>query len=136
VKISTTWLALTASGCFALIGVGALSQTADGAAKPQEQDQTYQMYANVDAEGDLGSNHDAVRVKLDAGTHIYTVKFAHEISHCAASVQPGRAGGSDPVKAASSVLAQGGPKVFLARFTDPDGNIINDPFMLTVTCVR
>ncbi|WP_338182847.1 hypothetical protein [Jatrophihabitans sp.] len=94
------------------------------------------MYANVDAEGDLGSNHDAVKVSLDAADHVYTIKFAHTISHCAATVQAGRAGGSDPVLAASSVVAQSGTGAFVTRFTDPDGNTINDPFMITVTCIK
>jgi hypothetical protein len=134
-RIPTIFVAAAVLAC-SLLGVGVLSQSADGAAKPQEQDLTYQMYANVDAEGDLGSNHDAVKVQLAADSHIYTVSFAHQIIHCAASVQAGRAGGTDPVFVVSSVVAQSGKSAFLTRFTDPDGNKINEPFMITVTCSK
>jgi hypothetical protein len=51
------------------------------------------MYANVDAEGDLGSNYDAVSVQ--AAYHEYDVTFKKPIGHCAAVVQSGKAGGSD-----------------------------------------
>jgi hypothetical protein len=136
VRIPNIVGASVATACLSLVGFGVLIQSADGAAKPQEQDQTYQMFANVDAEGDLGSNHDAVKVSLEAGDHIYTIRFAHYIDTCAATVQAGRAGGTDPVIAASSVVAQSSRTAFVTRFTDPDGNRVNEPFMITVTCNR
>lgn len=60
---------------------------------------TFQMYANVDEHGNLGSNSGAVSAKeLDAGTPTpyYVVKFSHPIGSCAAIAQNGYAGGDLP----------------------------------------
>ena len=54
------------------------------------------MFANMDAEADLGSNYDAVGAKPLPGSTEYVVTFSKPSGHCAAAVQPGEAG-SDPV---------------------------------------
>jgi hypothetical protein len=103
---------------------------------------TFQMYANVDAEGDLGSNFDATAAKHVA-TGIYVVTFSQEIGHCAATAQVGEAGGSDQSVPSESIV---GPDTegdadhqFVAGFLAPtgDGSVtnVNTPFMLTLTCV-
>jgi hypothetical protein len=118
---AATLIALTAG-----FGTGAATGSSASSA-------TYEMYANVDAEGDLGSNYDAVSVKLVADT--YLVKFSHSIGSCAAVVQPGKAGGPDPVKAAESTVIPLSDKTFGVQFVAAAlGNVTTDPFMLTVTC--
>jgi hypothetical protein len=60
---------------------------------------TFQMFANVDQHGNLGSNSGAVSAKeVDAGTPTpsYVVTFSHPIGSCAAVAQNGYAGGDLP----------------------------------------
>ena len=98
---------------------------------------TFQMYANVDAEGDLGSNFDAVSASLETISPTYVVTFTQPIGHCAAAAQAGKAGGPDIVNFAESVVLAGGAKSFVVGFkTAADGQLIREPFMLTVTCSR
>jgi hypothetical protein len=104
---------------------------------------TFQMYANVDGSGNLGSNFDAVSaIEVDPGTPTpsYTVTFNHPIGSCAAVAQNGFAGGA--------LAASGYPTrvVFDAKNPDAFDVQINenaDPsepvsqaFMIVVTCKR
>jgi hypothetical protein len=99
---------------------------------------TYQMYADVDAEGDLGSNVDAVKVVVNTPkTGVYTVTFDKPIGSCAATAQPGEAGGTDePLQLASTAtFVQGQPDAWQVAFFDAHSNeFAATPFMLTVTC--
>lgn len=131
---------------FGLLAAGAIgaglvgSGIADGAptatrtAKPA----TFQMYANVDAAGDLGSHHDAEKVELENPSDpFYAVIFSKPVGHCAADAQVGNANGKGKtVSATSRVISAGGngSKVFVVGFTDANGNAVTDPFMVTVTC--
>jgi hypothetical protein len=101
---------------------------------------TYQMFANVDAEGDLGSNY-GVSSDTRSSTGDYIVTFKHSILHCALEATPGGVGGPD----------QGGDFIAVAQyfaiadpthkvrvtFTDPtsDDQPNNTPFMITATCL-
>jgi hypothetical protein len=96
------------------------------------------MYANVDAESDLGSNYDAVSAMPVPGSSEYIVTFAKPIGHCAAVVQPGKAGGPDNVDYVSSEVVRASKKSFDVSFGIPDSDgsveLKHEPFMLTVTC--
>lgn len=99
---------------------------------------TFQMYANVDAEGDLGSNVDAVKAMVDKPeTGVYIVTFDKPIGSCAATAQPGDAGGTDkPTQLASTAeYVQGQPDEWLVAFFNYNTNEFEaTPFMVTVTC--
>lgn len=138
-------IALAAVGLIALgatapslLGVGAAGAAP---AVTQPPPATFQMYANVDAEGNLGSNSGVVRVGPLAGGIGYVVTFSKLIGHCAAVVQPGKAGGADVVYSAMPVVNFAGTnyatsKAFNVQFYTADGNVIRDPFMMTVTCSK
>ena len=98
---------------------------------------TFQMYANVDAEGDLGSNFDAVRAFVDT-TNVYVVTFTQPVGHCAAVAQAGKAGGPDSVDFAESLVVPGNAKSFVVAFkkSSADADFVRDPFLLSVTCSR
>lgn len=99
---------------------------------------TFQMYANVDAEGDLGSNVDAVKAIVDKPeTGVYIVTFDKPIGSCSATAQPGEAGGTDePFQLASTATyVQGQPDAWeLAFFNAHSNEFEATPFMVTVTC--
>lgn len=117
-----------------LLGVGvAGAAPAATTAKPA----TFQMYANVDAESDLGSNSGAVSAKPVPGSSAYFVTFKKPIGHCAAVVQPGKAGGSDNVDFVDTIVSFAGPNTFSVAFGIPGDNgteLKHEPFMMTVTC--
>jgi hypothetical protein len=97
---------------------------------------TFQMYANVDAEGELGSNVDAVKVeRIESG--LYDVTFNAPIGSCAASVQSGEAGGTDLPEALATVARyiSGSPDAWqVGLFNAATNSFESSPFMLTVTC--
>jgi hypothetical protein len=95
---------------------------------------TFQMYANVDAEADLGSNYDAVSATILPGSLEYVVKFVKPIGHCAAMVQVGSAGGPDGITVATPTVTKQSKRSFNITFVAADGGLQHDPFMLTVTC--
>jgi hypothetical protein len=103
---------------------------------PAGKSPTFAMFANVDGEGDLGSNHDAVAV-TNGSPGEYTVKFSKPIGHCAAVVQSGKAGGPDkpaPVVSTVQPSLTDTKHTLLIDFHDLSGNVANTPFMLTLTC--
>jgi hypothetical protein len=113
-----------------------LSFNKQGRRGPAGKSPTFQMFANVDGEGDLGSNHDAVGV-TNGSPGEYTVKFSKPIGHCAAVAQSGKAGGPDkPASVVSTVQpAITDPShTVLIDFVDLAGHAANTPFMVTVTC--
>jgi hypothetical protein len=98
---------------------------------------TFQMFANVDAEGDLGSNYLA-KSAAHTGDGEYLVTFKKSILHCAMVAVSGKAGGPDLVKS-DVASVQFDPAV------DPTHNVIVDffstagdqddtPFMISATC--
>jgi hypothetical protein len=100
---------------------------------------TFQMFANVDGEGDLGSNYDATSAQAFNG--VYIVTFTKPIGHCAIMAQSGKAGGSDTPHSDTSVVEPNSLGAnpdsnhqVLVGFTGSDGNADNTPFMLTLTC--
>jgi hypothetical protein len=99
---------------------------------------TFQMYANVDAEGDLGSNVDAVKaIVAKPETGVYIVTFDKPIGSCSATAQPGEAGGTDePYQLASTATyVKGQPDEWeLAFFNAFTNEFQATPFMVTVTC--
>jgi hypothetical protein len=101
---------------------------------------TFQMYANVDAEGDLGSHYDALRAGIFPGSTEYFVKFKKPIGHCAAVVEIGKAGGSDDSTPASPIVVPGGLQSFHITFEQPNPGggtqLMHEPFMMIVTCRR
>ena len=122
----------------ALVALGAASSSLLGigvadAAPAATTSSTFQMYANVDAESHLGSNYDAVSAKPLLGDIGYVVTFSKPIGHCAAVVQPGKAGGPDVAFDATPVVNPSGTKAFNVIFSTA-GNSIRDPFMMIVTC--
>jgi hypothetical protein len=96
----------------------------------------FQMYANVDAEGDLGSNFDAVSAtRISTGQ--YSVVFNQPIGSCAAVAQAGQAGGTDPILPIPSAVSFNASDAdgWELEFVDgPTRTAINTAFMLTVTC--
>jgi hypothetical protein len=117
-----------------LLGIGAAGATAATVTAPA----TFQMYANVDSNGDLGSNYDAVSVTRGPQSTSYFVKFKKPIGSCAAVAQAGKAGGSDAVRLAASDIVPSGTNTFKVEFGAPAANgldtVFNDPFMIMVTC--
>jgi hypothetical protein len=96
----------------------------------------FQMYANVDAEGDLGSNVGAVSASR-ISTGEYSVVFNRPIGSCAAIAQAGEAGGTDPIYPVPSAVSfdHSNADGWDLQFVDsPTRTAINTPFMLTVTC--
>jgi hypothetical protein len=96
----------------------------------------FQMYANVDAEGDLGSNVDAVSATRTAKGQ-YSVVFDRPIGSCAAVAQAGQAGGTDPILPIPSAVsfAPDNADGWDLEFVDsPTRATFDTAFMLTVTC--
>lgn len=119
------------------VGVGE-AMAAGKAKQPTHPSATFTMYANVDAEGDLGSNFDAKSVTV-TGTNQYKVTFTHKIGTCASVVQPGKAGGPDATPWVAGVVTNAGnykkTKSLLVSFLDVESlHGAQAPFMLTVTC--
>ena len=138
---------LTAAGlvAFGIVACSAIGITAvgtgiaRGAPSASPAPATFQMYANVDAEGDLGSHYDATSARAFNGAYIVT--FTKPIGHCAIVAQSGKAGGSDtPQPDPSTVLpnnigANPDPvHQVLVGFTGSDGFADSTPFMLVLTC--
>jgi hypothetical protein len=96
----------------------------------------FQMYANVDAEGDLGSHVGAVSAtRISKGT--YSVVFNRPIGSCAATAQSGEAGGTDPVFSVPSTVTfdANNADAWDIQFVDSPTRAVEDtPFMVTVTC--
>jgi hypothetical protein len=96
---------------------------------------TFQMYANVDAEGDLGSNFGATKAEATQIPGQYVVTFAQPIGSCAAVAQSGKAGGDDFAGAYPSIVNFEGTNAFIVAFVNPANNQETaTPFMVTVTC--
>jgi hypothetical protein len=101
---------------------------------------TFQMYANVDQNGNLGSNFDAVnsaRVQDTNGDTFYSVFFSKPVGSCAAVVEPGFAGGeltAHPVPT-EVVIDPNNDMAFNAEFV-PSNSTSGEAsaFMMTVTC--
>lgn len=119
-------MALPATGLVALgaLGASALGVGAAGAAETGPaaiaRPATFQMYANVDAEYDLGSNYGAVRVKQVPGPVPYIVTFKKPVGHCAAVVQVGKAGGPDADSFVSTTMDPYGANSFVVAFGTTD----------------
>jgi hypothetical protein len=115
-----------------------------GATGPRGSDataSTFQMYANVDQHGNLGSNVDAVSAKeVDAGTPtpFYVVSFSHPIGSCAGVAQNGYAGGSLPASGYPTRVSNDAddPNAFdLSINENADrSEPVEQAFMLVVTC--
>jgi hypothetical protein len=96
--------------------------------------QTFEMFANVDAEGRLGSNIDAVSA-TESSIQQYGVQFSHPITNCAAQVQSGKSGGDDFSGPYTSIVNFDGTTGYVVAFINPANNqIVANQFMLTVTC--
>jgi hypothetical protein len=96
----------------------------------------FQMYANVDAEGELGSNVGAVSASRVA-TGTYLVVFSRPIAKCAAVAQSGAAGGTDPVFVVPSAVRfdPSNADAWDVEFEDSSTRTDEStPFMLTITC--
>lgn len=96
----------------------------------------FQMYANLDAEGDLGSNFDAVSAKR-VSTGEYQVVFDRPIGACAAVAQAGQAGGTDPIFPVPSAVSFDATNAdaWDIEFVDSaTRTAINTSMMITVTC--
>lgn len=97
---------------------------------------TVVMYANVDAEGDLGS-HSGATAAARIAVGEYSVTFNRPIEPCAAVAQAGQAGGTDPILPIPSVVSfdPSNPDQWDLEFVDgPTRKTISTAFMLTVTC--
>ncbi len=96
---------------------------------------TFQMFANVDAEGQLGSHYDASAATEFSGG-IYVVTFTKPVSHCAVAAQPGEATGSEADADVSVVEPNtSDPRHRLLVQFFNDGNLDSTSFMLTATCL-
>jgi hypothetical protein len=107
-----------------------------GAAAPSPADVT--LFANVDQAGDLGTNAGATAAaEIGDEYPYYTVSFDRPIGSCAASVQPGYAGGALTAQQATAVVEfdEDDPKKFDIYF-DAAGNAgrAETAFMITLTC--
>lgn len=127
----------------ALLAAGGviLETGAAGGVAPQataSKPATVTMFANVDAEGDLGSHVGATKVTVHRNLVLtYDVSFVRQIGHCAAVVQVGKAGGPDtPTPAVAEVIPDTSfsPSTFGVAFTNLQGQNVKEPFMITVTC--
>ena len=134
IALSSAGLLVAGAAGTIVLGVG----TAIGATTTPTP-ATFQMFANVDAEGDLGSNYDALTAGIYGGSIDYFVKFKKPIGGCAAVVQVGKAGESDEPSPATPIMTPAGPQRFNITFENPDGNavdLVHNPFMMMVTCAR
>jgi hypothetical protein len=101
--------------------------------------ETFAMYANVDQNGNLGSNNDAVSaVAKQDGTNVsYVVTFSHPVGTCAAVAQSGFAGGDLLAVSDASLVTidQNDDSAFDVFFVSPNGEHLEaTAFMMTVTC--
>ena len=104
---------------------------------------TFQMYANVDSTA-TWRNVGAVSAIHIPGATGCQVTFSKLIGHCAAVAQPGKAGGNAEVEPAEPTVVYGGSnyatsKSWYVQFAQPDGqalDLIDDPFMMIVTCKK
>lgn len=107
---------------------------------------TFQMYANVDQFGNLGSHFGAVSASdtkdgpPSGHGDRYVVTFDHPVGSCAAQVQAGYAAGNDSAdEIAAEVTPGSGPNaldVIFGNAIDGDSTADGVPsaFMITVTC--
>jgi hypothetical protein len=139
VKVGAAFVVAAAVVVSGSIGVGEAMATAK-AHQPKHPSATYTMYANVDAEGDLGSHYDATKVTFDSVQNVYHVTFSKRIGSCAAVAQPGKAGGPDGVNPDMSSVTNDGnyktTKSLKVIFTNVHDGYAQEPepFMLTVVC--
>jgi hypothetical protein len=139
-KLAATGLAVTGIVAFGAIGINVFGTgPTGGGPAASSTPATFQMYANVDAEGDLGSNYDAKSARPFNG--VYIVTFTKPIGHCAIIAQSGKAGGSDvphpdiSTVEPNAIGANPDPvHQVLVGFTGSNGLADNTPFMLTLTC--
>jgi hypothetical protein len=126
----------------ALVAAGLVAAGGAGYAKPTSSP-TVTLYANVDQHGDLGSHSGATKVVAHTlGTIFatYTVIFNRPIGNCAASAQPGYAGGHLTAGWFTSQVTANddNDNAFNVSFGRPGqlGETLNVPsaFMITVTC--
>ncbi len=136
-RAAVTAMVAVSAFCVCAFGTG----IADGATRPAAAKQaklpgTFQMYANVDQLGDLGSNVGATGVKVTSNEYAfyYSVTFSRPIGKCAAQVQPGYAGGKLTSGWYSSQVIFNGSKAFNVFFWDTTDHYGETAFMLTVTC--
>jgi hypothetical protein len=98
---------------------------------------TFQMYANVDQNGNLGSNYDADSVVIhnpeSASGVSYTVTFAKPIGACAGVAQPGFAGGNLDAEPVTPLVEASSSNAFDVQFHAGNGTE-HSAFMITVTC--
>jgi hypothetical protein len=93
------------------------------------------MYANVDAEGHLGSHVDAKSAFLSQVTGQYEVTFTKPITHCAVITQSGKVGGNDFAGPYPSLVNFDGADSIIVAFVNPTNQVgTNTPFMMTATC--
>lgn len=103
---------------------------------------TFQMYANVDQNGDLGSNFDAVSAGAAQeggpghGPLVYTVVFSQPVTKCAIIVQTGYADGQIAAKPDVSLVEadSAAPSTVVVQFGADAGSGDTTAFMMTVTC--
>lgn len=136
-RFTSTGVAAAAMVAFSALGVTAYgSGIAGGAPSKAANPSTFQMYANVDQLGDLGSNVGAKSVKLHTSDPlVYEVTFSRPIGSCAAEVQPGFAGGNLQAGPYTSEVVDAGSKTFDVDFLDTAKNVYTtSAFMITVTC--
>jgi hypothetical protein len=101
---------------------------------------TFQMYANVDQNGNLGSNFDAVSAtefQVTGGATGYTVVFSKPVGSCAAVAQPGFAGGDLTAEpdASEVIIDPKNDMEFEVEFVAPNDDVGEaSAFMMTVTC--
>jgi hypothetical protein len=95
---------------------------------------TFQMYANVDAEGHLGSNVDAESAEETQISGQYLVTFTNPVGTCAVAAQSGKVGGDDFAGAYPSLVNFQGSSSLIVAFVNPSNQETPTPFMLTVTC--
>lgn len=135
----STSTGVVAAAMVAFTGVGVAvfgTGVASGAPQSPSKPATFQMYANVDQLGDLGSNSGAKSVKLHKSDPlVYDVTFSKPIGSCAAQVQPGFAGGDLLAGPYTSEVVDSAPKTFEIEFLDTTKNtFVTSAFMITVTC--
>lgn len=130
--VAAAVIAFTGVGV-AVFGTGVASGAPQSSSKPPA---TFQMFANVDQFGDLGSNSGAKSVKLHKSDPlVYDVTFNKPIGSCAAQVQPGFAGGNLDAGPYTSEVVDSAPKTFEIEFLDTTKNtFVTSAFMITVTC--
>jgi hypothetical protein len=133
-----TGIAVAAAVALGAAGATVLTGTADAA--KVKVPATFTMYANVDANGDLGSNAGAVSAGFVPGSPVYQVTFSKPVGSCAAVAQVGKAGGSDQNTFESTEVDIDTADSFDVQFgtTTADGGSerFHEPFMLTVTCTK